>query len=81
MKKEKLLKLWNKKASGSFKNDILKDVKNEILKNNTLLSYDIDNFVYSTNDLSTLYKLNIKLNKVHNKIHKLIEKNKNNKGA
>lgn len=80
MKKDKLLKTWNKKASGDFKEKILKDLKNEILKHNTLLSYDIDNLVYKCNDLIILnevLKEMLKSIKRFNKIVKGVKENGN----
>ena len=78
MKKEKLLKIWSQKASGEFKNEILKTLKNEILKHNTLLSYDIENLVYKCNNLMPLNKLLKEMLKTIKKIKNIIKGVKEN---
>ena len=78
MKKSKLLKIWDKKASKDFKDKILKDLKNEILKHNTLLGYDIDNLVYKCNDLTILNKVLNKMLKSIKNFNKIVKGTKEN---
>ena len=73
MNKKRLIKTWNKKASGTFKSEILKDLKNEILKHNTLLDYDIDNLVYKCNDLIILNEVLNEMLKSVKRFNKIIK--------
>lgn len=72
MKKDKLLKIWSKKASGSFKNDIVNDIKNNVLSMSTMLSIKIDSACYNSNDLMKLSKLLKAVKKYNDKINKIV---------
>lgn len=73
MKRKKLLKIWSRKASAPFNVEIIKGLKSEVLKQSTLLSFMIDNYIYNKDnaDMITLNNVNKQLQKLTKKLNKM----------